>query len=84
MSSNRLRLNPEKSQFIWLGTWQRLRRFSADPFTKLFGVIITPTISVRDLGCILGSKLTVGDHVNSIVSGYMFQFTSLLCVTISD
>ena len=83
MSSNRFKLNPEKSQFIWLGTWQQLRRFAADPFTMPSGIIITPTMLVRDLGCTLNSKLTMEDHVNTIVSWCMFQLRQLRTIRLT-
>ena len=49
MSSNRLRLNQSKTEFIWLGSTHRLARCTFDPIT-IGGEIIQPSQTVRDLG----------------------------------
>ena len=45
MSSNRLRLNPSKTEFIWLGSTRRLARCTFDPIT-IGGEIIQPSQTV--------------------------------------
>ena len=80
MSYNRLKLNPDKSQFIRLHPWQQFKRFAADPFTMQCGAVIIPTILVCDLGCILDSKSTTEDYISSIVCGCMFQLRQLRSV----
>ena len=49
MSSNRLRLNPTKTQFIWFGTRQQLAKIDLGLLaTKYLHFTFSP--SVRDLG----------------------------------
>src|SRR6218665_1069870 len=62
MSSNRLLLNPHKTQYIWLGTRQQLdpESLSAEFPTFLFST------SVRDLGVILDQELSFGEHITAL------------------
>ena len=76
MSSNRLKLNGDKTQFIWLGSRQRLARISKDNLV-IQGAEISPLDSVRDLGVIIDCKLTMDDHVNSVVKSCFFQLRQL-------
>ena len=76
MSSNRLKLNGDKTQFIWLGSRQRLTRISKDNLV-IQGAEISPLDSVRDLGVIIDCKLTMEDHVNSVVKSCFFQLRQL-------
>ena len=56
MASNRLRLNPTKTELIWLASARRLVHCSYDPL-EIAGVWITPTSCVRDLGIMVDSDL---------------------------
>ena len=49
MSSNRLKLNSEKTQFIWLGSCQQLQKISVESI-DLAGSTLTFQSSVNDLG----------------------------------
>jgi hypothetical protein len=77
MLSNRLKLNPDKTQFAWFGTWQQLCRFTPDVITMPSNVSITPSKCVRNLGCNFDSRLTMEDHVNEIVKSCLFQLRQL-------
>ena len=59
MSSNRLRLNPDKTQYIWFGTRQRLKNRDIRGLTALSSSLVE-TSSVRDLGVILDSETDDG------------------------
>ena len=52
MSSNRLKLNGDKTQFIWLGTRQQLAKVDRRPL-MVGGVQIAPLDMVRNLGVLL-------------------------------
>jgi len=67
MSSNRLRLNAGKTEFIWLGTRQQLAKLNMSPL-QIKNQAITPLDKVRDLGVIIDSKLTVESHTANVVS----------------
>ena len=79
MSSNRLKLNGDKTQFIWMGSRQRLSKIRQDALI-IQGAELSPLHSVRDLGFIIDSKLTMSDHVNNVVRSCFFQLRQLRSV----
>ena len=62
MRSNRLRLNPEKTDFLWCATRRRCPQLDTDALS-VCGARITPSTSVRDLGVLLESDLSMRRHV---------------------
>jgi len=76
MSSNRLRLNADKTQFIWLGSPQILAKINKIPL-RVGGVDVFPLDAVRDLGVIVDSKLTVKNYVDSVVRSCFYQLRQL-------
>jgi len=76
MSSNRLRLNAEKTQFIWLGSSQILAKINKIQL-RVGGVNVFSLDAVRDLGVILDSKLTMKTHVDSVVRSCFYQLRQL-------
>jgi hypothetical protein len=77
MGSNRLKLNPEKAQVIWLGTRQRLIAVNITPIRLHDGTLITPSTSVRNFGVILDNELTMAVHVNSVTRACFYQLRQL-------
>ena len=59
-----------------LGSRQRLAKISKDNLV-IQGTEISPLDSVRDLGVIIDCKLTMEDHVNSVVKSCFFQLRQL-------
>ena len=82
MSSNRLRLNSAKTQFIWLGTRQQLAQLDMAALSVAF---LLPTFSsaVRDLGVTLNFELIFVTHVNLLSSDCFSQLRQLRTVTSS-
>jgi len=74
ISSNRLRLNDEKTQFIWVGSSQMLAKTNKAPL-RVGGVDILD--AVRDLGVVLDSNLTMKKHVDGIVRSCFYQLQQL-------
>ena len=72
MSSNRLRLNPSKTELIWFYSGRRQLGFVKDDIV-LFGNRITPVHVVRDLGVILDSNMTMSQHVLRVCQNCYFQ-----------
>ena len=67
MSSNRLKLNPSKTDFMWCATRRRQHQLSKDHVT-FAGSDIQPSSTVRDLGVLLDSELSFGPHISQLVS----------------
>ena len=65
MSSNRLKLNADKTQFIWLGPALQLDKVG-DVRLRDGGVDISPLDHVRDLGVTLDSLLTMKQHTDTV------------------
>jgi len=64
-SSNRLRLNQDKTQHIWLGSRAQLSKIDFDPLRLRFPNVHISS-SVRDLGFIHDPVHSLSDHVNSV------------------
>jgi hypothetical protein len=79
MSSNRLKLNADKTQFIWLGTRQQLEKIRNIQLT-VDGVDVTPLDCVRDLGVTLDSQLTMKQHVDIITRSCFHHLRQLRSV----
>jgi len=65
--SNRLMLNPDKSEAIWCTTSRRQHQLPTATI-PIVGVPITPARSVRDLGIYIDADLSMRAHVNRTVS----------------
>ena len=76
MFSNRLKLNSDKTQFIWLGTWQQLQKITIDSIT-LSGSIVEFQSSVNNLGVKIDSNMTMKDHVLRICHSSFYQLRQL-------
>ena len=76
MSSNRLKLNASKTEFIWLGSTRRLARCTFDPIV-IGGVPIQPSSTVRDLGAYIDSGTSYMDHVTRLTRTCFFHIRQL-------
>ena len=65
MCANRLKLNQDKTQFIWLGTPHQLCKLQLQTIT-LRGVHIMISTEAMCLGVLLESLLTVASHVRRL------------------
>jgi len=64
MTSNRLKLNADKTEFIWLGTSQQLSKVLATPL-QVKDQLLQPKYTV--LGVLIDSQLTMEAHVRNVV-----------------
>ena len=74
MSSNRLRMNADKTQLLWLGTRQQLNKLSVNEL-QLLGVRVS--LSVTNLGVTIDSQLSMYDHVASLCRACFYQLRQL-------
>ena len=76
MSSNRLRLNPSKTELIWLGSSRRLQHCPAGK-VRISDADIQPAESVIGLGVLIDSAMTLTTHVNHLVGVCFFQLRQI-------
>jgi len=66
MSSNRLKMNADKTQLIWLGKRQQLDKLTTIEL-DLLSARVSFSTTVFDLGVLVDSQLSMSDHVASWV-----------------
>src|SRR6218665_1238062 len=80
MASNRLLLNPSKTQFIqWLGGFRQLAKVDFPMLANTFPHVSFSTM-VRDLGVTLDQELNFSEHVNLITRSCYYQLRQLRVV----
>ena len=79
MSSNRLSLNPNKTQLIWFGTRQQLLKLDFPLLAERFPSF-TFHSSVRDLGVVLDSTLTFSEHIANLTRSSYFHLRRLRAI----
>lgn len=76
MSSNRLKLNVDKTQFIWIGAPRQLQEVS-NVQLMVDGVPVPTADTVKDLGVTLDAQLSFKNHVDSVVRSCYYQIRQL-------
>lgn len=76
MKSNRLKLNADKTQFMWLGTRQQLAKLKIRSLV-LEGASIDISNTAKNLGVTLDSELTMHGHVSSVARSCFYQLRQL-------
>jgi hypothetical protein len=77
-SSRRLQLNASKTELIWFGTPGNLKKLSVtDSNLYLGGSLIRPSTTVRDLGVLLDSQLSMRQHISKVISVCYFHLRRL-------
>ena len=79
MASNRLKLNPDKTQFIWMGTWQQLAKVDSTS-VALGSTTLECQSTVNNLGVTIDSQLTMKDHVRRTCIACFYQLRQLRVV----
>ena len=72
MSSNRLKLNADKTQFIWLGTRQQLQKVDSNQI-QLGSNVVKLQTTVNNLGVTIDSHLSMKEHVQRICRSSFYQ-----------
>jgi len=76
MSSNRLKLNPDKTEFIWFASSHNLQAVNQASIS-VGSVDVKPATSVRDLGVTFDNTLSMNDHISNTVKSCFFQLRQL-------
>src|SRR6218665_186830 len=78
----RLRLNPSKTQYIWLGTRQQLAKLDLAAMALRFPHIAF-SLTVRYLGLTLDQQLTFAPHINRLCRDCYYQLRQLRIISLS-
>jgi hypothetical protein len=76
MNRNRLKLNPDKTQAIWISTRQQLARVTICQLT-LSNMVISFSQTAADLGLTVNNRLNMANHVSSVCHSCYFQLRQL-------
>ena len=68
MSLNKLKLNPDKTEFFLIGSEQQWSKYHSVFPIELFGVETYPAKSARNLGVILDKISNFRSHISAICS----------------
>ena len=79
MASNRLKLNPDKTQFIVLVSRQQLAKVNCDSI-HLGNTDIPFLLKVNCLGVILDADLTMVQHIRGVTGHCFYQLRQMLAI----
>ena len=79
MTRNFLKLNESKTEFLLIGTKQQLTKVTV-PKLQISSCTITPSLSVKDLGVIFDSCLSMHQHVSNIVRTCYYHLRNLASI----
>ena len=84
MNSNKLLLNPSKTEFLLIGTKQQRLKFSQLTTLSLGNDIIPVSSSARNLGFIFDSDMSFTDQINSLSKSCHFHIRDILRIRSSS
>ena len=67
MSANKLKLNPEKTEFILIGSKNNRKQLLPHFPINILGNQVSPAQSVRNLGMVFNSNFSFSDHVSQVI-----------------
>jgi len=80
MRENRLKLNAEKTQLLWLGTRQQLTNLTISQLhlvTAAWSSVVDIVSTASNLGVIFDSQLTMSAHISAVCRTGFFQLRQL-------
>ena len=76
MSENFLKFNDDKTEFIVFGSKQQLEKISVGHI-RIGSSDISPSSNVRNLGVILDSHMTLGNHISNLCKSAHFHIRNI-------
>ena len=67
MFANKLKLNPEKIEFILIGSKNNCKQLLPHFLINILGNQVSPAQSVRNLGVVFHSNFSFSDHVSQVI-----------------
>ena len=76
MAFNPLKLNGDKTEFIWIGSRRRLLQVQPYPLS-VSGASVVPSNVVRNLGVYVDGELFMADNIKKLLRSCFFQLRQL-------
>jgi len=76
LRANRLRLNPTKTQVMWLGSSQQLAKLDIT-HVRVLSSCVAVQDTARDLGVVIDSQLSLSAHVTAVCRSGYYQLRQL-------
>jgi len=76
MRASRLRLNPAKTEVMWLGSYQQLKNIGITDI-PILSMQVKVSESAGDLGVVLDSQLSLSSHVAALCRAVFFHLRQL-------
>ena len=67
MSANKLKLNPEKTELILIGSKSNRKQLLPHFLINILGNQVSPAQSIRNLGVVIDSNFPFSDHVSQVI-----------------
>lgn len=77
MWSNMLKLNPDKTEFILLGSKQHLSKLSRFCPVSILGSRLNPSNKVKNLGVVFDSHMSLSNHISSVCRSCYYHIRDL-------
>ena len=77
MFYNKLKLNPDKTEFLLIGNNVQRKKFNAFFPVSLMGEDVVPTSTARNLGFIFDKSLSLKEHISSVCKSCFFHIKDL-------
>ena len=77
MSTNKLKLNPDKSEFLLIGNKRQWSKYLSTFPIELLGVKTNPAKSARNLGVIFDENLTFRSHISVVCNSCFYHMRDL-------
>ena len=77
MSSNIVKLNPEKTEFIIFGYHAQIKKLDSYLPVRIFGKFLHPSAVVKNLGVRFDANFSFADHVRNICKTCFIQMCDL-------
>ena len=80
MSENKLKLNPDKTEFIVFGAKDRYKWLSDSFPVNILGNCLSPTDVVLNLGVLFDAKFCFTNYINSVIKSCFISLRDLHCI----
>ena len=77
MSLNKLKLNPDKTEFLLIGNERQRSKYHSRFPIEVFGVNTYPAKSARNLGVIFDKNFNFRSHISAISSAFVYHIRDL-------